>query len=147
MYKFSKKSKERLSTCHNDIILILNELIKIYDFSVLEGHRSKETQQQYFKDGKSTLDGVNKVSKHQSLPSMAVDLFPYMRGSNAFSGNEKDSRRFYTMMGMVSAIGTRLLSEGVISHTVRFGLDWDGDDTYRDQTFDDLPHFELVKTK
>ena len=103
-YKFSKRSKSRLETCHPDIQLICNELIKIYDFSVLEGHRSPETQQEYFAEGKSKLDGVNRRSKHQASPSMAVDIMPYKKASNAFSGHEKDDRRFYMMMGQVKAI-------------------------------------------
>jgi len=144
MYNFGDKSKARLETCHPDIQLICKEVIKIYDFSVLEGHRTQETQARYFAEGKSTLDGVNKKSKHQSSPSMAADIMPYKKGSNAFSGHEKDDRRFYMLMGMVKAVAARLKEEGLITHDVRFGLDWDGDDTFRDQTFDDLPHFELV---
>lgn len=143
-YSLSSKSLEKLNTCHEDIRTILKELIMIYDFSVIEGHRTVETQQQYFKEGKSKLDGVTKLSKHQSYPSMAVDIMPYKKDTNAFSGKELDNRRFYMMMGMVKAIANRLLVEGKISHTVRFGLDWDGDDTFADQTFHDLPHFELV---
>lgn len=143
-YSFGEKSLSKLSTCHPDIQKILNELIKIYDFSVLEGERSLETQQKYFAEGKSKLDGVNKKSKHQSSPSMAVDIMPYKKGTNAFSGSELDNRRFYVMMGMVKAISMRLKEEGHISHSVRFGMDWDGDDTFNDQTFHDLPHFELT---
>ena len=144
MFSLSEKSKERLATCHQDIQLICNELIKIYDFSVIEGHRTLETQQQYFNEGKSKLDGITQKSKHQESPSMAADIMPYKNDTNAFSGDEKDSRRFYMMMGMVKAIAMRLREEGKITHGVRFGLDWDGDDTFKDQTFDDLPHFELV---
>lgn len=143
-YSFGEKSLAQLKTCHPDIQKILNELIKIYDFSVLEGERTLETQQKYFAEGKSTLDGVTKKSKHQSSPSMAVDIMPYKTGTNAFSGKELDNRRFYMMMGMVKAIALRLKEEGQITHSVRFGLDWDGDDTFADQTFHDLPHFELI---
>lgn len=147
MYKFGESSLERLKTCHKDIQLILNELIKFYDFSVLEGIRTTERQQMLFKEGKSKLDGVKQLSKHQGVKgvSMAVDILPYSKGEDAFSGMEKDNRRFYTMMGMVKAIAKKLLEQKKITHDVRFGLDWDGDDTYRDNTFDDLPHFELVK--
>lgn len=145
MAEFSSKSKEKLETCHADIQKILNTLIKSYDFSVLEGTRTKATQMKYFREGKSKLDGIRKKSKHQSRPSMAVDIMPWAKNTNAFSGNELDNRRFYTMMGMVKAISIDLLSKGEITHKVRFGLDWDGDDTYRDQTFHDLPHFELIK--
>lgn len=144
MYKFGKSSQERLDTCHEDIQVIMNEVIKIYDISVIEGHRSEATQRRYFAEGKSTLDGVYNKSKHQSYPSMAIDIMPYKKGTNAFSGEEKDNRRFYTMMGMVQMIAHRLLEEGKITHKVRFGLDWDGDQMYTDQTFDDLPHVELV---
>ena len=148
MYKFSEKSLSRLKTCHPDIQAILNELIKIYDFSIIEGIRSTQRQQELFNAGKSKLDGITKKSKHQDLDgsglSHAVDIMPYKKGTNAFSGQEKDDRRFYMMMGMVKAISEQLIKEGKITHRVRFGLDWDGDDTFKDQTFDDLPHFELI---
>lgn len=144
MYKFSNKSKEKLKTCHPDIQKILEVLITMYDFSIIEGHRPLATQQHYYREGKSKLDGINKKSKHQSYPSMAVDIMPYKNGTNAFSGIEKDTRRFYNMMGMVKSIAFLLKKEGLIEHDVRFGLDWDGDDTFNDQNFDDCPHFELV---
>lgn len=144
MPNFSKNSLDKLNTCHEDIIIILSRLIELYDFSVIEGHRSQETQMKYFAEGKSKLDGVASLSKHQSYPSMAVDIMPWAAGTNAFSGKEKDNRRFYTMMGMVKAIAAQLKAEGLITHNVRFGLDWDNDEIYTDQTFDDLPHFELV---
>jgi peptidoglycan L-alanyl-D-glutamate endopeptidase CwlK len=144
MYNFSNSSKEKFDTLHEDLQTILSNLIKFYDFSIIEGHRSLETQQKYFKDGKSKLDGINQKSKHQSYPSMAVDIMPYSKGTNAFEDNEKERARFYMMMGMVKAISMDLKEKGLITHDVRFGLDWDGDNTFRDQTFDDLPHFELV---
>jgi peptidoglycan LD-endopeptidase CwlK len=146
LYNFGRKSLDALETCHSDIQMILNELIKFYDFSVLEGLRTTDRQQELFKEGRSKLDGINKLSKHQSTDgiSMAVDIMPYKKGTNAFSNNEKDNRRFYTMMGMVKAISVKLLEEGLTTHIVRFGLDWDGDDTYTDQKFDDLPHLELI---
>ena len=49
------------------------------------------------------------------------------------------------MQGMVKAIAKKLLEEGKITHDVRFGLDWNSNDLFEDQTFDDLPHFELIK--
>ena len=145
MYSFGEKSKEKLETCHVDIQTIMNEVIKIYDFSVLEGHRTEATQRRYFAEGKSTLDGVYKKSKHQSYPSMAVDIMPYKKGTNAFSGNELDTRRFYYMMGLVKATADRLLAEGKITHKVRFGIDWDMDDVFSDQNFHDAPHVEIYK--
>lgn len=145
MYKFGSKSISNLNTIHVDLQVILKEVIKIYDFSILEGHRTLETQQEYYKEGKSTLDGINKKSKHQSYPSLAVDIMPYKKGTNAFSGLEKDARRFCYLMGLVQATAIKLYKEGIISHKIRWGGDWDSDDIYTDQTFDDLPHIELIK--
>jgi peptidoglycan L-alanyl-D-glutamate endopeptidase CwlK len=154
LYKFGKKSKKLLKTCHPDIQLILNEVIKFYDFSVISGLRTTKEQQSLFKAGRSKLDGINKKSKHQGKPdsdgnivSYAVDIMPYKKGTNAFSGKKKDSARFYFLMGLVKGTAIKLLQEGRISHEVRFGLDWDGDDIFIDQHFDDLPHFELVPLK
>ena len=147
MYKFGKRSRSRLDTCHPDMIIIMEEVIKLYDFSVLEGLRPLEKQQEYFETGRSKLDGVNKKSKHQddgSGKSRAIDIMPYKKGTNAFSGQEKDQRRFYYLAGIVKATAARLKEEGKISHSIRWGGDWDGDDVYTDQNFDDLPHFELV---
>jgi len=151
MYHFGKTSTKRLLTCHEDIQTILKEVIKIYDVSVLEGLRSTERQQHLFKQGKSKLDGINILSKHQgkldkkgNKVSFAVDIIPYKKGHNAFSGKIKDGDRFYFMMGIVRGISERLFNEGKITHKVRFGLDWDSDDILDDQNFDDLPHMELI---
>lgn len=64
MYGFTKESQEKLNSCHRDLQIIMNKLIEIYDFKVLEGLRTTEQQVQYFKDGKSKLDGIIKKSKH-----------------------------------------------------------------------------------
>jgi peptidoglycan L-alanyl-D-glutamate endopeptidase CwlK len=144
MYKFGEKSQARFDTLHEDLQKILNEALKIYDFSIIEGHRTLEIQQSYFDRGLSKLDGINNKSKHQSYPSMAVDIMPYKKGTNAFSGQEKDNRRFYFLMGIISAITERLYQEKEITHKVRFGIDWDMDDIYTDQSFDDMPHIELI---
>jgi len=145
MYRFSKNSAKHLATCHPDIQLILNELIKVYDFSIVSALRTTEQQQHLFKLGRSTLDGINKKSKHQSSVgvSMAVDIVPYAKGTNANSGKELDNRRFYFMMGIVKGISTNLKKQNKITHDVRFGIDWDRDNVFSDQSFHDLPHFEL----
>lgn len=143
MYNFSETSKKRLKTCHKDIQAICNELIKYYDFSVIEGHRTLKQQQEHYINKRSKLDGIVKKSKHQSNPSMAIDIMPYKKGTNAFSGLVQDAHRFYYMMGLVKHISLKLKEEGKISHNVRFGLDWDSDDIYSDQSFHDLPHIEI----
>lgn len=152
MPSFGKQSAERLATCHKDLQVIMNEVIKLYDFSVLEGIRTTEQQQKYFAEGKSQLDGIKKKSNHQgkidevgNLVSYAVDIMPYKTGTNAFSGKITDNNRFYFLAGIVYAIAERLKSEGKITHSIRWGGDWDGDHQYDDENFMDLPHFEIVK--
>lgn len=149
MFSYGKKSTERLSTCHKDIVTILNEAILYIDISILEGARTTARQQFLFLSSppKTKIDGIIKKSKHQPGPdgfSHAVDIIPYVKGENPFDPNPKNYARFYFMMGIIKGISEKLLEEGKISHKVRFGLDWDGDNVFTDQSFDDLPHMELV---
>ena len=48
-----------------------------------------------------------------------------------------NKERFYLFAGFVKGIAAEM---GI---KLRLGADWDGDFTTRDQTFHDLPHFEL----
>ena len=75
MPSFGTKSQERLETCDPRIQLVLQEAIKHYDFSVLEGHRTEEKQQEYFESGASKVKFHH--SKHNVFPAMAVDVVPY----------------------------------------------------------------------
>jgi len=144
MPRFGAKSKRQLATCHVDLRTILNEAIKHVDFSVVEGVRSPERQQQLFAEGRTTLDGVTKFSRHQPNIdglSEAVDVAPYPID---YSDREKSKQRFVFLAGYLKAVADRLLDEGDISFTLRQGVDWDGDGNFADQKFDDLPHNELI---
>ena len=138
MPKFGKRSKEALASCHPDLKEIMNEAIKYYDFSVLEGHRSVERQLELYTDGKSKIDGVKKKGMHNYLPSLAVDIVPYPI-------DWEDANRFHFLAGLVFGVAERLLAEGKITHKLRWGGDWDRDGDFKDQTFIDYPHFELRK--
>jgi len=148
MYTFSKASRKQLYTLHMDLRKILQEAITICDFSILEGHRSVERQQQLFKaiPPKTKVDGVIIKSKHNFKPSLAVDILPYKKGVNPFLSQPLNLARYYFLMGVIKATANKLLRGGDITHDVRFGLDWDNDDIYEDQTFHDLAHVELRKT-
>ncbi len=142
MYKFGNTSKSRLQTCHKDIQLIMDEAIKItnVDFGIAEGYRSIEKQQQYFKEGKSKIDGVSKKGKHNYSPSLAVDIYPYFE-----NGAKWDNEHLSYLSGIIHAVSEILFADGKISHKVRWGGNWDMDGIILiDQSFDDRPHFELV---
>jgi len=129
MFKFSERSTRRLNSCHPDLVRLFNEVIKNYDCTILEGHRSDERQEELYHEGKSKLRAGQ--SKHNKNPSLAVDVAPY-----PIRWNEPE--RFYHFAGFVLATAIEL------DINIRFGGDWDGDNDFNDQTFFDLPHFELV---
>ncbi len=54
MFKFSKRSREKLDTLHPDLQAVLNEAIKHVDFTVLEGLRTLERQEELVRIGAST---------------------------------------------------------------------------------------------
>lgn len=129
MPSFSDKSIERLSSCHYLLQQVCNIVIVRYDITVLCGYRSHFDQERMFAEGKSKLRGGQ--SKHNADPSLAVDVAPWPI-------DWEDTNRFYLMAGfMFSAAAAR----GV---KLRWGGDWDMDWEHTDQTFNDLPHFELV---
>ncbi len=129
MPQFSKSSLEKLATCHPDLQRLFNEVIKHYDCTILEGHRSDEDQLKAFNAGKSK---IKSGSKHNHSPSLAVDA-----GPSPIDWINKV--KFYHFIGFVKATAIQL---GI---RIRCGGDWDGDNDLKDQTFFDLPHFELIE--
>ena len=143
MTNFGKTSLDRLSTCHPDLQLIMTEALSIsnVNFGIAEGHRSIEKQQQYFKEKKSKIDGVTRKGKHNYSPSLAVDIYPYFEGKAQW-----DNEHLSYLSGVIHAVSEMLFKEGRTSHKVRWGGNWDSDGIILlDQSFDDRPHFELVK--
>lgn len=137
MPTFSEVSRQRLATCDLRLQDILNEVIKYVDFTILEGHRGREAQERAFADGKSKLHYPH--GKHNSLPSRAVDIAPWLPDVRI---DWKDVVAMGRLMGFVQLIA---MQKGI---KLRFGLDWDGDwrtvDRDPDEDFLDAPHIELV---
>ena len=75
VFKLSKKSQERLETCDERLITIVNDVCKVMDVTVLCGHRGKEEQEKAFNEGKSRAHFGQ--SYHNAFPSLAVDIAPY----------------------------------------------------------------------
>lgn len=124
MYKFGKRSRERLIGVDPRLVKVLNELIKIMDVTIIEGVRSEERQEQLLAQGKTKT----KYSKH--ITGKAVDLAPYPI-------NWEDREMFHYMGGMLRGIGQ---SMGL---KIRWGGDWDSDGDINDNKFDDLVHVEI----
>lgn len=142
MPSFGETSQARLLTCHQKIQTVCNAAILFMDFSVLEGARPDELQAQYFLEGKSKLDGVIQRSTHQvddeNPLSRGIDLMPWpavVHGRNIWS----DFDRYRLFAGMFLGCAYTL------DIPMRWGGDWDGDGSNADQSFHDLPHFELIE--
>lgn len=129
MYKYGTTSQARLDTCHPDLQKLFTELSNDWNISIICGHRTEEAQNAAVASGNSKTPYPK--SKHNTSPSIAVDaaLYPI---------DWKDNGRHYMFVGMVKQKAKDL---GI---NIRCGADWDGDNETRDQTFNDLVHFELV---
>jgi peptidoglycan L-alanyl-D-glutamate endopeptidase CwlK len=135
MPKFRQASFSKLTTCHPDLQVLMYEVIKYFDCIVLEGYRNEADQEKAFAAGNTKLHWPH--GNHNRLPSMAIDVSPYPIDWN-------NSKRFYWFAGYVMGIAQKLKDDGKMTHSVRFGGDWDGDKDITDQKFNDLVHFELI---
>ncbi len=129
MPKYSERSLAELGTCHPDLQRVFHEVIKHWDCVVLEGARSPEQQQEYVRRGVSkTLH--SKHLRQSDGWSHAVDVAPYPI-------DWRDIERFRAFGGFVLGVAA------VLGVPLIWGGDWDGDRQFKDQSFVDLPHFEL----
>ena len=146
MNKFGTRSAANLATAHEDLQKVMNLALSRsrIDFGVSEGHRSVERQNQLFQEGKSKIDGVNKKGKHNFNPSLAVDIYAYHPDPATRRKIIWDLGTLCYIAGIVVSTGQDLHERGEISHVIRWGGNWDRDGVIlHDQSFDDLPHFEL----
>jgi peptidoglycan L-alanyl-D-glutamate endopeptidase CwlK len=131
MPRFSKKSLSKLETCDKRLQDLFLRVVKKFDCTIIEGHRSKDRQNKLFKEGKSKLKYPK--GKHNAIPSKAVDVAPYPIDWN-------DRERFTYFAGYVVGIAYQM------GLKIRWGGDWDMDTQVKDNNFDDLPHFEIRDT-
>lgn len=130
MAKYSDKSNKNLSSCVTPLQRLFNEVIKDEDCSILCGYRGPKEQNTAFNDNRSSKKYPE--SKHNVYPSEAVDVAPYPIDWN-------DKGRFYMFAKRV------YIKAEEMGIKVRWGGDWDGDGRTTDQSFHDLPHWELVR--
>ena len=141
-YYFGNHSTKTLKTCHTDLQLIAKEALKWspLDFKIVEGYRSIARQQALYLEGKTKIDGINKLGKHNRNPSMAFDIVV----NNKHTLTWKDTDMCF-VAGVILSVGARLFEEDKVTHKLRWGGNWDGDGIIlSDQKFDDMPHFELI---
>lgn len=120
MFVLSKKSLDRLSGVHPDLVRVLKRAIEItpVDFEVLEGVRSKSRQQQL------VGAGASRTMNSRHLTGHAVDLGAYVSGSVRW-----DWPLYHQIAAAVKQAAAEL---GV---PLEWGGDW--------RKFKDGPHFQL----
>lgn len=129
---FSTRSRERLSSCDPRLIELFERVVQGWDCTILEGHRGEEAQNEAERTGRSTLRWPE--GKHNRRPSRAVDAAPYPI-------DWSDMDRWRAFGGFVLGVAE------MMDIPIRWGGDWDGDRTFRDQNFNDLSHFELSEAR
>ena len=137
-YSFGKNSIIKLSQVNENLRNVARLALEwgVMDFAVIEGIRSKETQTQYFNEGKSKLTWP--FSKHNVKNpgdlSDAYDIAPVINGKISW-----DQKHCIHLAGIIIAAGRCL---GV---KIRWGGNWDLDgEPVTDQDFQDLVHYEYV---
>lgn len=138
MNKFSKKSKKRLATCHEDLQTLANAVIQVHDCTVVCGYRDEQAQNEAYYKGASKLKFPD--GKHNRMPSIAIDLGPYLAGHKILY----DREQVLHFAGIVLGIADQLYRNGKMAHKIRWGGDWDSDNNFKEHSFFDGIHFELV---
>lgn len=120
MFVLSKKSLDRLSGVHPDLVRVVKRAIEItpVEFTVLEGVRSKSRQEQLVKAGASSTMNSRHLTGH------AVDLGAIVSGSVRW-----DWPLYHKIAAAVKQAAAEL---GV---PLEWGGDW--------RKFKDGPHFQL----
>lgn len=119
-YELSKRSKDRLSGVHPDLVRVVEKAISIsdIDFTVLEGVRSIARQEQLVKSGAS------QTMRSRHLTGHAVDLGAYVGGQVRW-----DWPLYYKIADAIKKAAAEL------NVPIEWGGDW--------KTFKDGPHFQL----
>jgi peptidoglycan L-alanyl-D-glutamate endopeptidase CwlK len=119
-FAFSQKSLDKLSTVAQPLQQVFKEAItnSPYDFSITEGIRSKERQQQLYDEGKSqTLNSKHIVGK-------AVDIAVFVDGAVTWD------------MKYYKQVAEHILAVAKLNDvSLTWGGNW--------KSFKDGPHFEL----
>lgn len=140
MFTFSERSLNNLKGVHPKLVAVVNRALELSqcDFTVLEGVRSQARQDELWAQGRTKagqivtwVQSAGTHGIHADGYGHAVDLAPYPIDWN-------DLDRFDQVSKAIFAAAKEL---GV---KIRWGGNWDMDDTPRERGESDSPHFELL---
>lgn len=123
MYSWSASSLKRIKECDYRLQCLVNLMLRFstFDLTVTCGHRNEADQEAAFNEGKSKAHFGQ--SRHNSLPSLAIDVCPY-----PICWDSADKR--WKLMGDLAKKCADLIG---------ISIRWGGDFT----SFKDYPHIEI----
>lgn len=125
-------SKQRLDTCHPDLIKLISAVSQLTPIMVICGHRDKAGQDAAI--AAKTSKTPFPKSKHNKYPSLAVDIAPIPLNWN-------DRKSFIALSETVFRVANSL---GI---HIRWGGDFNQDGSKTTNDAWDLPHYELTTKK
>jgi peptidoglycan L-alanyl-D-glutamate endopeptidase CwlK len=138
MFTYGKRSREKLATCHPDIVLVAELALDIspYDIAIIHGWRGEELQNALVESGVSRTRWP--TSKHNHIEdgqpcSLAIDFAPWVGGEIPWN----DTHIFAVIAGVMFAAAEQA---GI---AITWGGDWDSDGSTKDQTLMDWGHVQL----
>ena len=120
----SKTSKQKLNTCHSDLIKLIEAVAETEKCAVICGFRGRHEQEKAYMAGKSKAKWGQ--SKHNLKPSQAVDVVPLPLNWEDIPAFEKLGEK---IMAKAKELGIK----------VKWGKYFKG--------LVDYPHFELASDK
>lgn len=123
----NKTSRDKLATCHQNLIRLAIAVNNVYPIQCICGHRSDADQEKAFKEGRSKLRAGE--SKHNKRPSLAGDFAPDPdRNAATLDWNDKEEWEKMCLVFEQKA--------DELDIKIRLG---------RDFSFKDYPHIELIQ--
>ena len=118
----SKTSRQKLQTCHSDLIKLIEAVAETEKCAVICGFRGRHEQEKAYMAGKSKAKWGQ--SKHNLKPSHAVDVVPVPLNWEDIPAFEK--------------LGEKIMAKAKeLGINIRWGRDF--------TNLKDYPHFELME--
>lgn len=126
MGKFSKRSEQYLAEVQAELRELMQQAVAVsrVAFEITEGRRTVARQQQLYLQGKSQLDGITTIGKHQQ--GRAVDIVCHDPKTHRITYEHK---YYYYVAGLLQQL----------AHHLDYQLIWGGW-----WSFEDCCHFELA---
>ena len=157
MPSFGTRSKAKLDQADPKIQLVMHRAIEIVDFAILTTYRNQADQDEAFRLKRSTKQWPH--SKHNRLPSPAIDIAPWLPSTphidwrtdvalrDAWRVRDEieaakileNIKRWFATVNIILGVAHGL---GI---PMRSGGDWDRDFQFDDHRLIDLPHLELIE--